>query len=96
MNNVDINFEKLTDLVAMKDEIEKKNYIDNINLQTEKNVVNIKEEELVGNKFDDSNAKDIKKLQSLYERVFNEHELRYLWKMFINYSSDGVSIINNT
>ena len=41
MNNVDINFEKLSDLVAIKDEIEKKNYMDNHNLRTEKDVINI-------------------------------------------------------
>ncbi len=90
MNNVDINFEKLTDLVAIKDEVEKKNYLENVNLKTEKDVINIKEDELKENNNDSGNSKDIRKLMSSYEKVFYDNEKKYLWKMFLTYSSDNV------
>jgi hypothetical protein len=90
MNNVDINFEKLTDLVAMKDEVEKKNYLENVNLKTEKDVINIKEEEIKGNNSDANKTIDIRKLVEYYKNVFSENEKKYLWRMFLTYSSDNV------
>lgn len=43
LNNVDINFEKLLDIAQSNSEIEKKMYYDNPRLNTEKEVVAIKE-----------------------------------------------------
>jgi hypothetical protein len=93
MNNVDINFDKLIDLVAQKDESEKKNFVENQNLRTEQGVVSIKEDELNIASSDLNNLKDIKKLISLYEKVLNENEKKYLWRMYLTYSSDNVSRI---
>jgi hypothetical protein len=91
MNNVDINFDKLIDLVAQKDESEKKNFVDNQNLRTEQGVVSIKEDELNIGSIDINNQRDIRKLITLYEKVLNENEKKYLWRMFLTYSSDNVS-----
>lgn len=95
MNNVDINFERLTDLVAMKDQIEKKNYLENVNLKTEKDLININEDEIKGDNNDADNSKDIRKLISSYEKVFYDNEKKYLWKMFLTYSSDMVCNVYN-
>ncbi len=92
MNNVDINFDKLIDLVAQKDESEKKNFVDNQNLRTEQGVVSIKEDELNIASIDMNNQKDIRKLMQLYEKILNENEKKYLWRMFLTYSSDNVSV----
>lgn len=94
MNNIDVNFEKLIDLVAIKDESEKKNFIENENLKTEQGVVTIKEDELYSTNLEFYQQKDIKKLLPLYERVLTENERRYLWRMFLTYSSDNVKIFN--
>ena len=90
MNNDDINFEKLIDLVAQKDESEKKNFIENNNLKTEQGVVLIKEDELNIGIIDADHQKDIKKLMVIYEKVLYENEKKYLWRMFLTYSSDNV------
>jgi hypothetical protein len=90
MNNIDVTFEKLIDLVAIKDESEKKNFIENENLKTEQGVVTIKEDELYSSNMEFYQQKDIKKLLPLYERVLTENERRYLWRMFLTYSSDNV------
>jgi hypothetical protein len=89
---VDINFEKLIDLVVLNDEQEKKLYVENRCLETEKQVVKIDK-----NDYDKQNSligkdKDLKSLFGVYERVFPNNERNYLWKMFLTYSSDNVLI----
>jgi hypothetical protein len=92
MNNVDINFEKLADLVASKEEQEKMKYISNQYLETEKDVLDINIDDVEEKKNDVSNGKDLKKLMNTYEKSFMESEKKYLWKMFLTYSSDNVYI----
>jgi hypothetical protein len=91
MNNVDLNFEKLADLVVSKDEQEKMKYISNVYLDTEKDVIDITLDGVEEKKNDTSNQKDFKKLMMTYEKCFMENEKKYLWKMFLTYSSDNVS-----
>lgn len=90
MNNVDINFERVQDLEAMRAQEEKKKYMENKNLQEEHNLVVFNEGDLKGNNSDLNNMKDIKKLMNSYEKVFYDNEKKYLWKMFLTYSSDNV------
>jgi len=92
MNNVDVNFEKLADLVAVKDEQEKKKYISNQYLDTEKDVIDIPIDEIEEKKNDTITQRDFKKLMMTYEKCFMENEKKYLWKMFLTYSSDNVII----
>jgi len=92
MNNVDVNFEKLADLVASKDEQEKKKYISNQYLDTEKDVIDIPIDEIEEKKNDIITQRDFKKLMMTYEKCFMENEKKYLWKMFLTYSSDNVII----
>jgi hypothetical protein len=94
MNNVDVNFEKLADLVASKDEQEKLKYISNQYLDTEKDVIDIPIDEIEEKKNDTTTQKDFKKLMMTYEKCFMENEKKYLWKMFLTYSSDNVIIKN--
>ncbi len=90
MNNVDINFEKLIDLVVLNDEQEKKLYVENRHLETEKQVVKIDKNDVDKRNDLMSKDKDIKSLFNVYERVFSNAERNYLWKMFLTYSSDNV------
>ncbi len=92
MNNVDINFEKLIDLVVLNDEQEKKLYIENRHLETEKQVVKIDQNDVDKRNDLMSKDKDIKSLFNVYERVFSNAERNYLWKMFLTYSSDNVQL----
>lgn len=94
MNNVDINFEKITDLIAINEEQEHKKYIENPNLETEKEVVDAKEVENIKNGLiEQMETINIYKVTPALERVFSENEKRYLSKMFLVYSSDGVTFI---
>jgi hypothetical protein len=70
--------------------LKKKNYLENVNLKTEKDVINIKEEEIKGNNSDANKTIDIRKLVEYYKNVFSENEKKYLWRMFLTYSSDNV------
>jgi hypothetical protein len=90
LNNVDINFEKLIDLVVLNDEQEKKLYVENRHLETEKQVVKIDKNDVDKRNDLMSKDKDIKSLFNVYERVFSNAERNYLWKMFLTYSSDNV------
>jgi hypothetical protein len=92
LNNVDINFEKLIDLVVLNDEQEKKLYIENRHLETEKQVVKIDQNDVDKRNDLMSKDKDIKSLFNVYERVFSNAERNYLWKMFLTYSSDNVQL----
>jgi hypothetical protein len=93
MNNVDINFNKLIDLVEQKDVTEKAQFSKNNNLLTEQKVVDLEDEknELDKENNQQNSEKDLKDLVGLYEPFFNEAEKKYLWKMFLTYSSDGVT-----
>ena len=90
MNNVDLNFEKLADLVVSKDEQEKMKYISNQYLDTEKDVIDINIEDVEEKRNNVSIQRDFKKLIMTYEKCFMENEKKYLWKMFLTYSSDNV------
>ena len=91
MNNVDINFDKLIDLVAQKDESEKMQFVKNKRLETEQEAVKINNDELERKNMDPTWQNDIKDMVNDYKDAFNESEKKYLWKMFLSYSSDGVS-----
>ena len=91
LNNVDLNFEKLLDLCANNYENEKKEYVENKNLETEKKLINIDIKDLKNNQFADASApKDNKNMTNYFEKVFSENERKYLRRMFLTYSSDGV------
>ena len=97
LNNVDLNFEKLLDLCANNYENEKKEYVDNKNLETEKKLINIDAKDLKNSAFVDTNApKDNKNMTTYFEKVFSENERKYLRRMFLTYSSDGVSLYSLT
>jgi hypothetical protein len=86
-----LNFEKLLDLCSNNYENEKKEYVDNKNLDTEKKFINIDIKDLKNSAFADTNQpKDNKNMTSYFEKVFSENERKYLRRMFLTYSSDGV------
>jgi hypothetical protein len=95
MNNVDINFNKLIDLVEQKDVTEKAQFSKNSNLLTEQKVVDLEDDKTEREKENNqqNSEQDVKDLVDLYEPIFNDAEKKYLWKMFLTYSSDGVTII---
>ena len=92
MNNVDINFNKLVDLVEQKDEHEKEDFIKNERLVTEKKLVDFGKEEFKRGKNESSESRDLKSLMPFYEKSLNDNEKKYLWRMFLTYSSDNVRV----
>jgi hypothetical protein len=96
LNNVDINFEKLVDLVMLNEANEKKSYIDNNRLDTEKQIIHLDKRDI--NNSENLMSEDIKdptNLLTSYEKTFSSAEKNYLWKMFLTYSSDNVKYFKN-
>jgi hypothetical protein len=93
LNNVDFNFEKLIDLVAVNQENEKKLYIENKHLETEKQIIQLDNKDIGLNQNNMNEVKDVTNLLASYEKTFSGAEKNYLWKMFLTYSSDNVRII---
>jgi hypothetical protein len=75
-----------------QEEIEQKNYAECKYLETEKQLIKIKPEQLKSGRLWYNNVIDIKQLTESYEKVFSESERKYLWRMFLTYSSDNVII----
>jgi hypothetical protein len=91
LNNIELNFDKIIDLAMQKEEEEKKHYLNNDYLLTEKEIVKIDESE-INPKFQvGSTEKDVNYYLPFYEKVFTENEKKYLDRMFLTYSSDNVS-----
>lgn len=90
LNQCDFNFEKLVDIEKNICEREKKIYYNNKHLETEKKYVNIKEEDLQKGEHQNEKEENPEFLLQCYEKYLSEHEKKYLWRQFLNYSSDGI------
>lgn len=90
LNKLDLDFEKLIDLAQHDADAELKKYYTNLNLETEKNFVPIKEDDIKINENNIENSEDYVNMLEIYEKHLREPEKKYLWKQYLNYSSDGI------
>jgi hypothetical protein len=60
---------------------------------TEKDVIDIHDNEIKNGQNDLTAQKDIKRLTESYLKTFSDSERKYLWRMFLTYSSDNVFFI---
>ena len=91
MNNADVNFNKITDLINSNNEKEMKAFVASKNLGTEKEAINYKEEQNNEqiNK-GPSGAITFEEIAPFLERLFSSEERKELDRRFLLYSSDGI------
>ena len=91
MNNADVNFNKITDLINSNNEKEMKAFVASKNLGTEKEAINYKEEQNNEqiNK-GPSGAITFEEITPFLERLFSSEERKELDRRFLLYSSDGI------
>ena len=91
MNNADVNFNKITDLINSNNEKEMKAFEAAKNLNTEKKAINYEEgqnnEQI--NK-GPSGAITFEEIAPFLERLFSSEERKELERRFLLYSSDGI------
>jgi len=90
LNNIDMGFEKLIDIEKNVCEKEKKNYYENKQLETEKKFVNINKEDIIKGENQNEIEENPDFLLISYEKHLSDQEKKYLWRQFLNYSSDGI------
>ncbi len=91
MNNADVNFNKITDLINSNNEKELKAFVASKNLSTEKDAINYKEEQNNEqiNK-GPSGVVTFEEIAPFLERLFSSEERKELDRRFLLYSSDGI------
>jgi hypothetical protein len=85
MNNIDLSFENINDLVEQKDEEEQNRYMKNKNLELEKEIIDIMILDLPGKK-----STNVHKDTKIYDKCLTADEKKYLSRMFLTFSSDNV------
>ena len=91
LNNIDINFEKLLDLAQNNSDLSKKHYLEAQYLNSEKKQVEIGPQDFDRRNFGNIQTQDdYIKMYEYYLLKLTEHEKKYLWRQFLNFSSDGI------
>ena len=91
MNNADVNFNKITDLINSNNEKEFKAFEAAKNLKTEKDAIDYKPEEM--NAITGTNQQGVitfEEISQHLERLFTSEERKELDRRFLLYSSDGI------
>ena len=91
MNNADVNFNKITDLINSNNEKETKAFDANKNLETEKEAIDFQKNQNLekGNK-GNNNIITFQKISQNLEKIFTLEEKKELDRRFLLYSSDGI------
>lgn len=91
MNNADVNFNKITDLINSNNEKEMKAFDASKNLETEKEAIDYKKNQNLekANK-GNSNIITFQKISQNLEKIFTSEEKKELDRRFLLYSSDGI------
>ena len=91
MNNVDVNFNKITDLINSNNEKELKAFEAAKNLKTERDAINFKEDQ-INEQINKGPAGVItfEEIEPHLERLFSSEERKELDRRFLLYSSDGI------
>ena len=91
MNNADVNFNKITDLINSNNEKETKAFDANKNLETEKEAIDFQKNQNLekGNK-GNNNIITFQKISQNLEKIFSSDEKKELDRRFLLYSSDGI------
>ena len=91
MNNADVNFNKITDLINSNNEKEFKAFEAAKNLNTEKDAINYKEGEMSDqSKTGSAGVITFDDISQNLERLFTSEERKELDRRFLLYSSDGI------
>ena len=91
MNNADVNFNKITDLINSNNEKEFKAFEAAKNLKTEKEAIDYKPEEM--NAITGTNQQGVitfEEISQHLEKLFTSEERKELDRRFLLYSSDGI------
>ena len=91
MNNADVNFNKITDLINTNNEIENKKFATNKALETEKEAISsysIQGEENLNQ--EKTGVKTFQNISQNLEKLFTPDEKKELDRRFLLYSSDGI------
>jgi len=91
MNNADVNFNKITDLINLNNEKEIKTFDANKNLETEKEAIDFqKNQNLEKTNKGNNNIITFQKISQNLEKIFSSDEKKELDRRFLLYSSDGI------
>ena len=91
MNNADVNFNKITDLINLNNEKEIKTFDANKNLETEKEAIDFqKNQNLEKTNKGNNNIITFQKISQNLEKIFSTDEKKELDRRFLLYSSDGI------
>ena len=91
MNNADVNFNKITDLINSNNEKETKAFDANKNLETEKEAIDFqKNQNLEKTNKGNNNIITFQKISQNLEKIFSTDEKKELDRRFLLYSSDGI------
>ena len=91
MNNADVNFNKITDLINLNNEKEIKAFDASKNLDTEKEAIDFqKNQNLEKTNKGNNNIITFQKISQNLEKIFSSDEKKELDRRFLLYSSDGI------
>ena len=91
MNNADVNFNKITDLINLNNEKEMKAFDLSKNLETEKEAIDFqKNQNLEKTNKGNNNIITFQKISQNLEKIFSTDEKKELDRRFLLYSSDGI------
>ena len=91
MNNADVNFNKITDLINLNNEKEMKAFDLSKNLETEKEAIDFqKNQNLEKTNKGNNNIITFQKISQNLEKIFSSDEKKELDRRFLLYSSDGI------
>ena len=91
MNNADVNFNKITDLINLNNEKEMKAFDLSKNLETEKEAIDFqKNQNLEKTNKVNKNIITFQKISQNLEKIFTTDEKKELDRRFLLYSSDGI------
>ena len=91
MNNADVNFNKITDLINLNNEKEIKAFDASKNLDTEKEAIDFqKNQNLEKTNKGNNNLITFQKISQNLEKIFSSDEKKELDRRFLLYSSDGI------
>ena len=91
MNNADVNFNKITDLINSNNEKEIKAFDASKNLDTEKEAIDFqKNQNLEKTNKGNNNIITFQKISQNLEKIFSSDEKKELDRRFLLYSSDGI------